>query len=329
MDSLLHAMEGIGLDTTLLSRGLPGVPTASPIRGRRIEIGAVRRLYHRADRMANDPLLGVRLGKGIDDGAIGFLGVLLWHAADLGQALDDLVTYQWAISENGGFESRVDSEANVPSRCFEYVPIANAVPANRHQMLTVVSSVVHTVRRITRGAIDVTALRLPDSLDSGAIGRELRCTVERSEEHLAIVVRERDLSSPTPHRDPRLYELVKHYASELHDRIVKRRTLVGEIQTCIRRRGFVSAKLDAAESDIGLHRRVLQRLLADQGTTFRQLKDETIRDEAVRRLTSGTASITSIAAELGYSEPSAFHRAFQIWFGVTPGEFKQSDLYAG
>ena len=50
VDSLLAAMESIGLDVEALVVGLPGLST-SRLEGRqRIDIGSARRLYHRADR---------------------------------------------------------------------------------------------------------------------------------------------------------------------------------------------------------------------------------------------------------------------------------------
>jgi AraC-like DNA-binding protein len=254
----------------------------------------------------------------------------MWHSANLHQLLDDVVTYQWAISENGGFEPHVEpgDRASETLRVYEYVPVSNAIPANRHQILTVVSSVVRSIRRITRGAVDVVSLRVPSTLDAREIGRHLGCGVVSTDGNAAIVLRERDLDLPIAHRDAQLYELVRGYAEALHQRTHHRRTLVEEIKTCVRNNGFASTSLAVVESEMGLHRRILQRMLADESTCFRELKEEVVRDEAVRRLALADASITSISMELGYSEPSAFHRAFRKWFGITPGRFSRSDFYA-
>lgn len=330
IDSLLAAMQSAGLDMDAIANGVPGLLPIQKDAGHGLDVGFTRRLYHRADAVAADPLLGLRLGERIDDGATGFLSVLMWHAVNLRQVLDDLVTYQWAISENGGFEQRIEN--NEPGGevlyVYEYLPVANAIPANRHQVLTVVSSVVGSVRRITRGAADVTAIRLPSSLDAKLIGCHLNCTVEVSPVNAAIVLRERDLETPIAHRDPQLYEVVSEYATAFYKRTHRRKTLVDEIKTCIRDNGFVAATLASVEAQIGLHRRILQRTLAEDATSFRQIKDEVVRDEAVRQLSREQAPIASIALALGYSEPSAFHRAFHNWFGITPGQFNRSDFYA-
>jgi AraC-like DNA-binding protein len=57
------------------------------------------------------------------------------------------------------------------------------------------------------------------------------------------------------------------------------------------------------------------------GTSFRQLKEEVLKEFSTSLLLNDKIAIESLAEHLGYSEPSAFHRAFKSWFGVTPRQF--------
>lgn len=67
-----------------------------------------------------------------------------------------------------------------------------------------------------------------------------------------------------------------------------------------------------------MHRRTLNRHLKVQGTTFQQVLDE-IRFAAASQLLENTRiPLTEIAASLGYSESSAFSRAFRRWSGTPP-----------
>ena len=61
-----------------------------------------------------------------------------------------------------------------------------------------------------------------------------------------------------------------------------------------------------------------ERRLHEEGTSFREVKDLLRREIALARLERSDASVAEIAAELGYSEPSAFFRAFQGWTGLAP-----------
>ena len=73
----------------------------------------------------------------------------------------------------------------------------------------------------------------------------------------------------------------------------------------------------------------LRRRLHEEGTSYRSLKDELRRDLAVRHLTHSARSVMDIAFELGFSERSAFHRAFRKWTGASPGEFRRRGNRAG
>lgn len=66
----------------------------------------------------------------------------------------------------------------------------------------------------------------------------------------------------------------------------------------------------------------LRRHLAAEGTGFQQLRDQMRRDHAIAALADGRTPIEQISAQLGFSEPSAFHRAFKRWTGSTPRAYQ-------
>ncbi|MBD8505847.1 AraC family transcriptional regulator ligand-binding domain-containing protein [Hoyosella sp. G463] len=65
----------------------------------------------------------------------------------------------------------------------------------------------------------------------------------------------------------------------------------------------------------------LRRLLNREGTSAGRIRDEVLREAAIARLRRGE-SIDQIATALGFSEPSAFRRAFRRWTGATPRAFQ-------
>ncbi|MBW1786338.1 MAG: AraC family transcriptional regulator [Deltaproteobacteria bacterium] len=68
----------------------------------------------------------------------------------------------------------------------------------------------------------------------------------------------------------------------------------------------------------------LSRRLREEGTSFQAIKDEVRRDFAINQLMKGVLSIEEIADLIGFSEASAFHKAFRRWTGVTPGAYRQA-----
>ena len=70
--------------------------------------------------------------------------------------------------------------------------------------------------------------------------------------------------------------------------------------------------------------RTLQRRLASEGTSFRALVDQERVGAARAFLALPDLGADEIADRLGYSEASAFVRAFRRWTGTTPGEYRQA-----
>lgn len=66
----------------------------------------------------------------------------------------------------------------------------------------------------------------------------------------------------------------------------------------------------------------LRRRLDDEGESYRAIMDELRRDLAIALLSDTPLSMSDIAAELGFAESSAFHRAFKKWTGTRPGEYR-------
>jgi AraC-like DNA-binding protein len=68
--------------------------------------------------------------------------------------------------------------------------------------------------------------------------------------------------------------------------------------------------------------RTLHRRLSDEGTSHKQLLEQLRRELAATYLRERAIAISEAAYLLGFSEPSAFHRAFRRWTGQTPAEFR-------
>lgn len=74
---------------------------------------------------------------------------------------------------------------------------------------------------------------------------------------------------------------------------------------------------------LGMSPRTLERRLAEHGERYQKLVESVQRGLALRMLEE-SRSVEEVAALLGYTERSSFHRAFVRWFGKTPVAFQQS-----
>jgi AraC-like DNA-binding protein len=60
------------------------------------------------------------------------------------------------------------------------------------------------------------------------------------------------------------------------------------------------------------------------GTTFRDVVEAVNERLAVSYLRDPNVSIAEVAFLLGFSDPSAFNRAFRRWTGDTPGKWREA-----
>jgi AraC-like DNA-binding protein len=73
---------------------------------------------------------------------------------------------------------------------------------------------------------------------------------------------------------------------------------------------------------LNMSARTLRRRLEKEGSSYQRLKDNTRRDAAISLLSRTRLPIAEIAARVGFSDPSAFHRSFKKWTGLAPGEYR-------
>ena len=74
---------------------------------------------------------------------------------------------------------------------------------------------------------------------------------------------------------------------------------------------------------IGMSNRTLTRRLSESGVTFRDLIKKTQESTSKDLLKNSKRSVAEIAFQTGFSEQSAFNRAFKRWTGQSPVEFRK------
>lgn len=81
-------------------------------------------------------------------------------------------------------------------------------------------------------------------------------------------------------------------------------------------------EFESIAQSLGMTPTTLRRRLDDEGESFQRIKDQLRRDMAIDYLCHSQKSVAAIASELGFSEASAFHRAFKKWAGASPKEYR-------
>ena len=83
------------------------------------------------------------------------------------------------------------------------------------------------------------------------------------------------------------------------------------------------ADLDTIADRLHMSPRTLIRKLKQEDTRFQQLRDQTLSRRATQLLSLPHYTVAAVAEDLGYTDVASFRRAFQRWFGTSPGKFRQ------
>lgn len=101
------------------------------------------------------------------------------------------------------------------------------------------------------------------------------------------------------------------------------REMVIRVRDLLRTALPASLTLDEAAEHLHLSPRTVHRRLDEEGSSFRGIKDALRRDMALARLVKTRDPIAHIAADLGYTDASAFYRAFVEWTGMAPAYYRR------
>lgn len=80
---------------------------------------------------------------------------------------------------------------------------------------------------------------------------------------------------------------------------------------------------EEAASTLFICKRTLARRLKTEDTSFRQIRDEILSQQAVGYLRDSRMSVVAMAELLNYHDSANFRRAFKRWFSVTPDQYRR------
>ncbi len=103
----------------------------------------------------------------------------------------------------------------------------------------------------------------------------------------------------------------------------QRNSWTARVRDQVRRSLHEMPELVAVAQSLEIHPQTLRRRLSAEGTTFKDIKNQLRRDTALHFLGKQGLSIEDIACRSGFSESSAFIRAFKGWTGVTPYTYRK------
>ena len=140
--------------------------------------------------------------------------------------------------------------------------------------------------------------------------------------HCAIAFKKSFLDFKLPKRNPYLHKVLTRHVESLLNKIRPKKSLSDQVKQIVSKqlpKGDVDAEMVA--STLCMSRHTLYRKLKNEGHAFQELVESVRKEKAIRYIKEKRYSLSEIAFLLGFSELSAFSRAFKRWTGTSPAKY--------
>lgn len=298
----------------------------------------VSRLWELATQACGDPLVGLKSALPQPLDRSGLMGHIMRASADVKTAIENLVRYTPLVSPT--VHSTIE-QADGHTRVTLHLPGGQRrVPLQHYDFVWCL------VLRTLRNAAECESLRpvrvtyaFPEPESAQAYRDAYGCEVLFGMPENSMEFSDADLKAPISTENPMAADWALRMLAELAQ-AQRNWTLrmLAKIEKAPQPGVSFSAKVQSLLSNmlasgeplreevakqLMMSERTLQRRLAEEGTNFTQLVDDTRRELAQQYLSKGELSLKKLSFQLGFSDPSAFCRACRRWFGRSPKELQQ------
>jgi len=302
-----RAVEGSGLPPNIFADPENEVP-----------FSAAARILQRCAEITGLPHFGLLVGARNDLSVFGLIGHLAQSAPDVETAVNDVIGHFSA--HNRGAVARLTVHGDVAT--ISYLAHNSETPG-AEQVYNIAIATIHNILQSLCGQEWtprlVTLPRGPPP-DRKPYDEFFGAKVAFGSEAASVSFALRWLRRPVPSANASLHLFLQRLVRGPGRRHSSKADSV---------RGIIRAQLiggnpgiDRAAAMLGMHPRTLARRLAAEGATFRGLVQEVRFETADKLINETNVSISRIAELLGYSDQTAFSRAFSNRYGLPPSRVR-------
>jgi AraC-like DNA-binding protein len=308
---ILAGARRAGADSRLLAQEADLADWALENDGIRFPVAQLGRLWRVAMIRLEDPRLGLGVAAAWQFGALGLMDYLFATAPTLAEACRTAFTYLPLLNSAGSNNVALTEYGAV--RCHIHIP---DVEVSRMATECSLSLLVHCARHATGRQLAPARVQFagPAPRSHRYLTESFGTTrVDFGADVPVMTFRQADLALPLLRADPVLARILRGAADEVMtapERVPRwMDRFRGVLAECVDNQ---TVHLGVAARRLHVSPRTLQRLLEQEGTTWRA-EVETARRERAASMLSAGRSKTQIAAQLGYADARALRRAARRW----------------
>lgn len=279
-----------------------------------------QQLLERASDYLRDPRLGLHLGQTVTAAHFGVMGYVFHNCADLGATFERYRRFERLVYDMEPVRFSLDADT---------LMLEWGVGHGRPGPLvdeTAITAMLQLARALTGERIAPISVHFvnPAPATPEPYRDYFHCPVYFDQPHTIVRVPRSVLTLPLQQADPALLRLLESQAEAMLAQLPADESLEEAVRrSVVRALPEGASGLEAVAADLGLSARTLHRRLAARGANFRALRSDALRQVAERHLADPRLTLADIALLLGYSEQSAFTRAFRRWTGRSPAGYRR------
>jgi len=286
----------------------------------RISFAQLDRVIERALSLSGDPGLGLSMGVNAPESMLQIIGHLMVSCRTPRDAFGVFERYSPLLADSVRYSLSEEGElAKFTYHC--PVPLGDTSRFAAEYVLVMAQRIA--AHFVSDGALHPTALLFEHAQPEYAhrYTRVFQCPVQFNQPVSALVFPRSILDATQLHADATVNTALRDMAERMYQEIDEPRLVSERIREMLQYESNLSVvEIGKLARSLGITPRSLRRRLAAEGASLTALVDEArcrLACEELRR----NGSIKAIAERVGFSEPSAFHRAFKRWTGQTPLEY--------
>jgi AraC-like DNA-binding protein len=329
VDSLADAMRNLGQNPQPLldSYGLDAARLAEP--RARLSIPRYMRLGHSAIQQCDEPGLGLLMGQTSRLSQLGLAGVTAMQAPTVREAARALIHFEPLYASN--YRGQSSLHENHQGAWLRFYSISPYNAYNRFVVDSVLASWTQQLGKLAQQALPVEKVQIefPAPVYAAQYGELFNCPVEFASEHNQLRLSQQSLNLRNPEHCPSTWRHLLEICERELTQLTRTRNLRERITQ------LLGPLLHGREPDLAevaarlqLPTWTLRRKLAEEGTQFRSILNDTRRDLAMAYIRDTELAFGEIAYLLGFASAEAFQRAFKRWNQQTPGEYRREQRRA-